>query len=97
MAEPLTVMLNDEQRRELEWARDHHAVPHVREKAAALLKIAAGQSGRDVALHGLLRHRRPDTVYEWVRRYRAAGLAGLLVKSGRGRKAAFSPSARRRR
>jgi transposase len=56
-----------------------------------MLKIAAGQSGRDVALHGLLKHRRPDTVYDWVRRYRAAGIAGLRVQPGRGRKPAFSP------
>ncbi len=97
MAEPLAVTLTDEHRRELEQVRDHHALPHMREKAAAILKIAAGQSGRDVALHGLLRHRRPDTVYEWVRRYRAEGIAGLLVKGGRGRKPAFSPSAPRRR
>ncbi len=97
MAEPLAVTLTDEQRRELEQVRDHHALPHVREKAAAILKIAAGQSGREVALHGLLRHRRPDTVYEWVRRYQAEGIAGLLVKGGRGRKPAFSPSAPRRR
>ncbi len=97
MAEPLAMMLTDEQRRELEQVRDHHALPHVREKAAAILKIGAGQSGREVALHGLLRHRRPDTVYEWVRRYRAEGIVGLLVKGGRGRKPAFSPSAPRRR
>ncbi len=97
MAEPLTVTLTDEQRRELAQVRDHHALPHMREKAAAILKIADGQSGREVALHGLLRHRRPDTVYEWVRRYRATGVAGLLVQRGRGRKPAFSPSAPRRR
>ncbi len=97
MAEPLTVTLTEEQRRELERVRDYHALPHMREKAAAILKIAAGQSGREVALHGLLRHRRPDTVYEWVRRYQVTGVAGLLVQRGRGRKPAFSPSAARRR
>jgi transposase len=49
-----------------------------------------------VGLHRLLKHRRPDTVYEWVRRYRAEGIGGLAVKPGRGRKPAFSPSARQR-
>jgi hypothetical protein len=97
MARQLAVTLSDEQRRELEQTRHHHELPYMREKAAAILKIAAGASGRAVALHGLLQHRRPDTVYDWVRRYHAAGLAGLLVQDGRGRKPAFSPSAPRRR
>lgn len=92
MATPLTIELSGEERRELEQARDHHALPYMREKAAAILKIANGQSGRAVALHGLLRHRRTDTVYQWVHRYRTEGLAGLLVRGGRGRKPAFSPS-----
>lgn len=96
MAGQLAVMLTDAQRRELEHARDHHELPYLREKAAAILKIATGQSGRDVALHGLLQHRRPDTVYGWVHRYQADGLAGLLVQDGRGRKPAFSPSVPRR-
>lgn len=96
MARQLAISLSDEQHRELEHARDHHELPHMREKAAAILKIAAGQSGRDVALHGLLRHRRPDTVYDWVHRYRTEGLPGLLVQEGRGRKPAFSPSVPRR-
>lgn len=96
MARPLTIELNAEQRRELAQARDHHALPHVREKAAAILKIANGQSGRDVAFHGLLRHRRTETVYRWVHRYLAEGMAGLLVRGGRGRKPAFFPSAGRR-
>lgn len=93
MALPLTLMLTAEQRRELSHVLHHDPLPHLREKAAALLKIADGQSGREVALHGLLRPRRPATVYEWVRRYREAGLAGLRVQPGRGRKPAFSPSA----
>lgn len=97
MARPLTIELNAAQQRELEQARDHHELPHVREKAAAILKIANGQSGREVAFHGLLRHRRTDTVYGWVHRYLAEGLAGLRVRDGRGRKPAFSPSASRRR
>ena len=91
MPTPLQLTLSATARRELERVRDHDRDPHMREKAAALLKIADGQSGRDVALHGLLKHRRPDTVYDWVRRYRAAGVAGLRVQPGRGRKPAFSP------
>lgn len=82
--------LTDEQRRELEKARDQHRKAYVRERAAAILKIAGGMSGREVALHGLLKQRQPDTVYEWVRRWEVDGLDGLLIKSGRGRKPADS-------
>ncbi len=88
----LKVDLTAEQRRELEWARDHHSRPYVRERAAAILKVADGQSVRQVALHGLLKRRRPETVREWIARYMAEGLKGLLVRPGRGRKPAFSPS-----
>ena len=91
MAKPLVLVLTPKQRDELEWARDHHPLAYVRERAAALLKIADGQSGRQVALHGLLKPRQPDTIYEWVRRYKAKGFKGLLIKPGRGRKPAFSP------
>jgi hypothetical protein len=91
MPKPLQLMLSTSARQELERVRDREPEPYMREKAAALLKIAAGQSGRDVACHGLLKHRRPDTVYDWVRRYQAEGVKGLRVKPGRGRKPAFSP------
>jgi transposase len=86
MAKPLTIHLTPEQRRELQWARDHHKKPYVRERAAAVLKVADGMSGRQVALHGLLKPRDPDTIYGWIQRYQADGLDGLLIKPGRGRK-----------
>jgi len=91
MAEPLTIELTSEQRRELEYVRDHHEKPYVRERAAALLKIGDGMSGRQVALHGLLRERDPDSVYSWFHAYQAEGLSGWRIRSGRGRKPAFSP------
>jgi transposase len=90
----LELKLSEVERQELETVRDRHAQPHMREKAAALLKIAAGSSGSEVARSGLLRRRDTDTIYRWVTRYRADGIAGLAVRHGRGRKAAFSPSAR---
>ncbi len=93
MPKPIQLVLTAEERKELERIRDRHPKPYVRERAAALLKIAAGRSGRDVALHGLLKRRYPDTIYGWVRRYKAEGVKGLLVRPGRGRKPAFSPSA----
>jgi transposase len=94
MAKPLTIDLTPEQRRELEYTRDHHELAYVRERASAVLKIADGMSGRQVALAGLLKRRKTDTVYDWFHRYQAEGLAGLKIKSGRGRKPAFFPSTR---
>ena len=96
MARPLTITLTAEQRRELEYARDHHKKPYVRERSAAILKIADGRSGRQVALDGLLKRRKPDTVYDWFHRYLTEGLAGLLIRSGRGCKPTFSPSVLKR-
>lgn len=92
MAERRTLELSDEQRKELERARDCHPTPHMREKAAALLKVADGISPNAVANNGLLTKRDSDTVYRWLDRYLAGGLENLKVKPGRGRKAAFSPS-----
>jgi transposase len=94
MAKPLIVELTAEQRRELEYVRDHHEQAYMRERVSAILKIADGESGRQVALHGLLKKRDPDSVYSWVHAYQAEGLAGLRIKPGRGRKPAFSPSIR---
>lgn len=91
MAKPLVILLTPEQQTELEWARDKHPYPYVRERAAAVLKVADGLSSRQVALHGLLKVRWPDTVRAWVTRYKQDGLTGLLVKPGRGRKPAWSP------
>src|SRR5205809_622013 len=92
MTNPLVLRLSAGQRQELKQMRDHALKPHLREKAAALLKIADGQSGLQVGLYGLLRRRDADTIYRWVKRYQAQGVAGLAVRAGRGRKAAFSPT-----
>jgi transposase len=93
MPKPLELKLDDKtERPELEKIRDHHPKPYVRERAAALLKIADGTSGREVALHGLLKARCPDSVYDWVKVFRNEGVKGLVIKPGRGRKPAFSPS-----
>jgi hypothetical protein len=67
------------QRRELDQARDHDERPYVRERAAALLEIADGQTPHAVARQGVLKPRDPDTVYGWLNVYEAAGLAGLIA------------------
>jgi hypothetical protein len=51
------------ERKRLTWHRDHDPKPYVRERSAAMLKIADGQSPHAVALCGLLKPRDPDTVY----------------------------------
>ncbi|MFN3763204.1 MAG: hypothetical protein ACK4WK_08405, partial [Anaerolineae bacterium] len=79
MSRSFKVVLTAEQRAELEQMRDHHPKPYVRERAAAILKVADGQSMRQVALCGLLKRREPETVKEWVLRYLADGPESLLV------------------
>lgn len=87
-----TLKLTTEQKTELEQIRDTHEKSYLRERAAALLKISEGQSPHAVARQGLLKQRDPDTVYDWLARYEAEGVAGLRIRAGRGRKPAFSPS-----
>jgi len=77
MATQRSVTLQWAQRRELEQARDHDRRPYVRERCAALLKIADGASAHAVARGGLLKPRDPDTVYAWLAHYLTDGLAGL--------------------
>ena len=94
MPAPFALALRPEQVDDLTHLRDHDPAPYVRERAAAILKVAAGQSLRTVARTGLLRPRRRETIAAWVQRYRQEGAAGLRIRPGRGRKPAFSPSAR---
>ena len=79
MPQRRTLSLTDAQRHELLHHRDHDPRPYVRERCAALLKIADGLAPHAVATKGLLRHRRPDTVYGWLDHYRAQGLAGVVA------------------
>ncbi len=92
MPKPLELDLTEQQRQELRWHRDHDAKPYVRERCAALLMSADGDSARHVAQQRLYHPRKADTIYEWAKRYRKFGQAGLQVRAGRGRKPAFSPS-----
>ena len=57
-----TITLTAAERLTLAQARDHHPLPYARERAAAILKVAAGDSVRRVATAGLLRPRRPETI-----------------------------------
>lgn len=90
------LVLSEEQRAELGWALRRHPKPYVREKVCALLKLADGELYSTVARTGLLQVHSPDTLHDWVQRYQAEGLKGLLVRPGGGRKPAFPPSAGQR-
>lgn len=85
------LILSQEQRLELEALRDRDRRAYMRERAAAILKIASGQSARSVALHGLHKRRDPDTVYSWLKGYLSLGVKGL-VQQPRGHRG-FSPTA----
>lgn len=85
------------ERTALRHLRDHAPKPYLRERAAALLKLADGATIQQVAQTGLLRPRARATVADWLNRYLTEGLAGLTLRPGRGRKAAFSPYPSRRR
>jgi len=74
-----TLSLTEEQRQELLRLRDHDARPYVRERGAALLKIAEGDTAHRVAKRGLLKPRDPDTVYSWLDPYQASGAQGLIA------------------
>ena len=91
MATRHKLQLTDEQTQILRQLRDTGQPAYLRERAGALLKIAAGQSPHKVARSGLLKPRKPDTIYAWLRRYRAHGVLGLRHKPGKGRRPAFAP------
>lgn len=94
MPTPYQLPLTSDQETELVRTRDHAPQPYLRERAALLLKIAGGQSIRTAARTGGLKPHHRDSVCGWVARYQTEGLAGLLVRKGRGRKPASFPPAR---
>jgi transposase len=91
MAKRHQLHLTDEQIQALRDLRDTGKPAYLRERAAALLKIAAGSSPHKVSQNGLLKRRKPDTLYAWLQHYRDHGIPGLRHKPGKGRKPAFAP------
>lgn len=81
--------LTDDERAQLVEHRDHDPNPQVRERCAAIVKIANGQSAHAVARQGLLKPRDPDTVYGWLDRYEKQGLEGLLSRLHGGQRRRF--------
>ncbi len=79
MPQRRTLTLSEPERTRLLFHRDHDPQPYVRERCAALLKIADGQAPFTVARFGLLRTRDPDTLYAWLDCYQHDGLPGLFA------------------
>lgn len=86
MARRRRLELTDVQRQELIDHRDHAPHPYVRERCAALLKVADGHTPHAVAQQGLLKPRDPDTVYGWLAHYQRSGLPGLIARQQGGRR-----------
>jgi hypothetical protein len=78
MATRRTLWLDEQQRQQLTYHRDHDSRPYVRERCSALLKVADGFSAHAVACSGLLRRRDPDTIYSWLDRFESGGLDSLF-------------------
>ena len=91
MPKRIRVELTTAQREELQAIRDRHPQAYLRERAAAVLKVAAGATLTEVGERGLLKRHEPETVHGWVNAYLSQGVAGWTVKPGRGRKPAFFP------
>jgi hypothetical protein len=76
-----TLTLTEAQSQELTQHRDHDPRAYIRERCAALLKIASGKTAHWVARNGLLKPRDPDTIYAWLNIYERQGLEGLIQRT----------------
>ncbi len=77
MTQRRTIEISPETRQALIELRDATKYEYIRERCAAILKIADGTSAHQVAKTGLLRPRDPDTVYGWLDLLESEGIAGL--------------------
>src|SRR6266511_1052650 len=85
------VELTPEQREQLLRLVKQASKPYLRERAAAIVKVADGEVASQVATWGLLVRHKPDTVYGWLDRFEERGIAGLTIAPGRGRKPTLPP------
>lgn len=66
---PRTLALTDTERADLEHTRDRDSRPYLRERAAALLKVADDMPAATVAKIGLHKPRHPETILIWLNDY----------------------------
>lgn len=91
MPKRLIPILSNDDYQLLTDLRDYSPKPYLRERASAILKLAAGQTASQIGSTGLLRQRSYETVSDWFHRFQKDGVEGLKIKPGTGRKPAFSP------
>lgn len=77
MAQLRTLTLTEGQEQALTTLRNQTKDEYIRERCAALLKVAGGKTPHWVARHGLLKPRDPDTIYGWLDIYETEGIVGL--------------------
>lgn len=89
------IVLSEQEKEKLEGWLKNPPSPYLRERARAILKVSQGETIEATAQKLRVRVHR-NAVSEWVQRFLADRLEGLKIKSGRGRKAVFSPTRERR-
>ena len=67
MPKYIVVELSENQATELETVRHQHPKAFMRERAAAVLKVAQGETVTAVAEKGLLTRHEPETVHQWIK------------------------------
>lgn len=84
------IELSDDERSQLErWVKNPPR-PYLRQRAWAILLLAARKPAYKVAEDRRVRVHR-GTVAEWIRRFQAERVDGLRIRPGRGRKPVFAP------
>jgi transposase len=82
MSRLIDFTLNDEQLADVEQAINHAPQPEVRQRAITIRLLHLGHAPEAVAEMLVVA---PSTIWNWHRRYRAAGVAGLVNQAKRGR------------
>lgn len=89
------IVLSEQEKQKLEGWLKNPPSPYLRERARAILKVSQGETIEAAAQKLRVRVHR-NAVSEWVQRFLSDRLEGLKIKVGRGRKAVFSPTRKRR-
>jgi transposase len=89
------IVLSEQEKQKLEGWLKNPPSPYLRERARAILKVSQGETIEATAQKLRVRVHR-NAVSEWVQRFLTDRLEGLKIKLGRGRKAVFSPTRKRR-
>lgn len=95
MPKRYTIELTKQEKQKLEsWIKNPPRA-YLRERARAILQVSEGKTIEATARTLRVRVHR-NAVSEWVKCFLVDRLAGLQMRMGRGRKAIFSPTRKRR-